>query len=350
MASLNSPSLDQLLVNIELRERTARKRALLYTIAPIIIAASLLFYTAYRIRTATKGLNLIQQEANRYQGDARKYQLESEGFQNQVKPLQTQIGNYQEEIKDYRETQIPSLKGQVNHLKTLSSGYEDRIGNLRGDIVTLKQQASGLITENSNLTLAKNTLTAEIEPLKIESIRLRSENDKLKEKIAELKKGQEEAEARLKEATDLVQFVHNIDFVDAKAIAVNYRSAAAVFSEIRDLQKQKVRFVLGGNTPDEGFDSPSFATFILKAKGLLNADIDSKASHEVRIKGLRDLLTPASEPRIGDVVFYPAGYALFYFVDSRGQPFVIGMTPDGITALNVDFAKPVGFGRVAYKH
>ena len=53
--------------------------------------------------------------------------------------------------------------------------------------------------------------------------------------------------------------------------------------------------------------------------------------------------------RTGDLVFYPAGYAMFYFADPREGPFVLGMTPFGITALKSDFAKPVGYRQVQWR-
>ena len=60
---------------------------------------------------------------------------------------------------------------------------------------------------------------------------------------------------------------------------------------------------------------------------------------------LFDNLPPTSTPTTGDLVFYPGGYALFYFDDRSEGPFVLGMTPFGITALKPDFAKPLGYRR-----
>jgi hypothetical protein len=39
------------------------------------------------------------------------------------------------------------------------------------------------------------------------------------------------------------------------------------------------------------------------------------------------------------------GYVLFYYLDREGRPFVIGMTPMGIAALEPEFATPVGYRR-----
>jgi hypothetical protein len=45
------------------------------------------------------------------------------------------------------------------------------------------------------------------------------------------------------------------------------------------------------------------------------------------------------------LVFYRTGYVMFYFTDQRNSPFVIGMTPFGILALDPDFARIIGYRR-----
>ena len=66
-------------------------------------------------------------------------------------------------------------------------------------------------------------------------------------------------------------------------------------------------------------------------------------------RSLYDKLPPTIQPRTGDLVFYPAGYAMFYFADPSEGPFVVGMTPFGVTALKSDFAKPVGYRQVQWR-
>ena len=65
-------------------------------------------------------------------------------------------------------------------------------------------------------------------------------------------------------------------------------------------------------------------------------------------KHTMDTLAPATQPQPGDVVFYPSGYALFWFVDHNQQPFVVGMTPNGIVALEPNFAERIGVRRPSY--
>jgi len=64
----------------------------------------------------------------------------------------------------------------------------------------------------------------------------------------------------------------------------------------------------------KGFDSPSFAAYLLEKNGLL-AEPASAVRYRLR------------EPEVGPVAFHERGYTMFYFVDGQGQPFVIGMTP-----------------------
>jgi hypothetical protein len=59
-------------------------------------------------------------------------------------------------------------------------------------------------------------------------------------------------------------------------------------------------------------------------------------------------LPPTTQPKTGDLVIYPSGYAMFYFADPQG-PFVVGMTPLGIAAFKSDFAKPAGYRQVTWR-
>ena len=97
----------------------------------------------------------------------------------------------------------------------------------------------------------------------------------------------------------------------------------------------------GGSTPESGFDSPSFATF------MINKHSQTKVTVNERYQ-LWNVLPATNEPEVGDIVFYEHGYAIFYF-KYRNQPFVLGMTPIGLTSLTYDFGpKRIGFGKVDY--
>lgn len=167
----------------------------------------------------------------------------------------------------------------------------------------------------------------------------------LEGQIYDLQTKVQEAEARLGEATDLGRYIHPVDPVDAKMLASLHPREARVLQRILRLRQQGVKWRLGGQSPAEGFDSPSFATFILRELNLPGGDIRPGESLLTTSRRLRDRLPEVSKPEVGDLSFYPAGYVLFYFKGWKGQAFVIGMTPFGITALKPDFAKVIGHRR-----
>jgi hypothetical protein len=88
----------------------------------------------------------------------------------------------------------------------------------------------------------------------------------------------------------------------------------------------------------------------LREHGALpSADGAGEGDLLARSRRLFDTLPAAGSPEPGDLVFYPSGYVLFWYVDQRNQPFVIGMTPSGIIALEPDFAQRVGVRRPQYR-
>jgi hypothetical protein len=107
------------------------------------------------------------------------------------------------------------------------------------------------------------------------------------------------------------------------------------------IDANEVGWHLGGYSPEVGFDSPSFAVH------MINKYASTKIPSDDRYK-IREILPPTSNPKVGDIVYYENGYAMFYF-KYRNQPFVVGMTPIGLASLNFDFGpKRQGFGKVNY--
>jgi hypothetical protein len=89
--------------------------------------------------------------------------------------------------------------------------------------------------------------------------------------------------------------------------------------------------------------------YLLKQKRVSGIDLQPGESLSVASRSLSSKLPTTTQPRTGDLVFYSAGYAMFYFADPREGPFVLGMTPFGIAALKSDFAKPVGYRQVEWR-
>lgn len=167
--------------------------------------------------------------------------------------------------------------------------------------------------------------------------------------IMELESQVRTLEKLLLETTDLARFRHPVDLTDLKSIASQYPEPARALDLIFQLREHNVRWHLGGQSPEQGFDSPSFAAYIVSRlrpdvlPGFSATSDLVTASHT-----LKSSLPPTSHPGVGDLAFYPSGYALFRFVDRHGQPFVIGMTPQGIVALEPNFSQSIGAAHIPW--
>ena len=132
------------------------------------------------------------------------------------------------------------------------------------------------------------------------------------------------------------------DFSRDKELFSRYPEQTRLISEMRRMiDANEVKWHLGGNSPEVGFDSPSFATYMINK--FSKTEIPSGDRYK-----LREILPSTSQPEVGDIVFYQNGYAMFYF-KYHDQPFVVGMTPIGLTSLTFDFGpQRIGFGKVKY--
>ena len=169
------------------------------------------------------------------------------------------------------------------------------------------------------------------------------------QELAEITQEKEHEEKRVRELEDILRQTmdfdkhrYELDWGLSKTLASNAYTAALV-DDIFAMRYQDVRWELGGTSPEKGFDSPSFAAYLLIVKNEI-LDIDFKERYR-----LRELLPGTDSPRPVDLIFYDIGYTMFYFRDRSGVPFCIGMTPLGIVALEINFGpRLLGYGRVEY--
>ena len=117
----------------------------------------------------------------------------------------------------------------------------------------------------------------------------------------------DQAQDKLAVATDLGQYVRPIDYVDAKRLASRFPGSERLLFEILDLRQRGVGWKLGGHAPDVGFDSPSFAMYILKEVHASAIRPQPGESLVDASRRLFDTLPPTSAPTTGDLVFYPGG-------------------------------------------
>ena len=200
----------------------------------------------------------------------------------------------------------------------------------------------GMMVGVRRLAQQTDRLKTEAEKFRLQAVEQRETISKLESQVSAL-------ERQLQQTTDLARFRHAIDLTDLKAIASQYPAPARALELILILRERNVRWRLGGRSPEEGFDSPSFAAYVLRQikpgviPGLAPTNDLVAASGT-----LMNSLPRVDKPAVGDLVFYPSGYVLFRFIDRRGQPFVIGMTPQGIIALEPTFSQPVGAAQIRW--
>jgi len=192
------------------------------------------------------------------------------------------------------------------------------------------------------LIIFTSNKVTQLNEIKLESDKYRDDIEQYKMRIDELEKQIKDLQHKLQESTNFAQYLFQIDWADAKMLFSRYPRQARILEEILRLREGQISWKIEGYSIEEGFDSPSFATY------LLNNFSRTRIARNDRYN-LKERLRSISEPQIGDLIFYERGFCMFYFIDDRNTPFCVGMTPAGILALNVEFGpRIIGYGAVNY--
>jgi hypothetical protein len=223
------------------------------------------------------------------------------------------------------------------------------IGYTASSVQNAQKQVDALKAEASTYTTQIDALKKNAETYKNQSQSLQGDSENYKNQVTELQAQLAETQKTLSEAVSLSRALRPIDYANAKELASRFPGSESLLLDILDLRQRRFKWKLGGQSPQEGFDSPSFAMYILRQKRASGIELRPGESLSEASRNLYDKLPPTTQPRTGDLAFYPAGYTMFYFADAREGPFVLGMTPFGITALKSDFAKPVGYRQVQWR-
>jgi len=299
MASLED-QLQSILQEVTNRERVARRRAAIYSTVPIVVAGVLILIIGWRIQLADQELALTDEHLQGTQQELASVNIQLAKAEEQVKLSQEVLALTEAELKQANQ-EVSALKEEAERYRQEAEKHRKEAEQYREEIEELRQQLDELNT----------TLT--------------------------------EVTEKLHQAIDFQRELAPVDvFRDIKSIARLYPpTQAGILFEIVQ-QYAGVDWKLGGTSPWDGFDSPSFVAYVLDDHGLLPVPVS-----EARYR-LRDILPARDGPRVGDIVFYELGYTMFYYEGEGQQPFVIGMTPLGILALKPDFAAIVGYGEVSY--
>jgi len=111
---------------------------------------------------------------------------------------------------------------------------------------------------------------------------------------------------------------------DAAQLADSSGALSRLLARVLDLRARNTPFS-SANQPGVGFNSPGFTGYVL--------------GRVARGKSMA-ALPETDTPQLGDIIRYQNGFDMFLLENARGEPFVIGMTPVGIAALEPDFGVP----------
>lgn len=282
--------------NVEKRERTARRRAVVYSLIPVVLALSLLIVISIQIRNAALQLNQANSRLSLAQTELQQSSKQFAVVQNELQQVRDQLSTSQKELKD----------------------SQDRLNQ-------------------TNEELSRSQL----------------EVDKLQNKVDQLNKELNEITNQLKYATDFkkYEFSGNLPLT-IKQLCTDYNAQCALLIDIA-FKKGDIGWKLNGTSPNEGFDSPGFAAYMLneyRDQAFILSIMPPIPSNPTQddLQKLLGLEIDLQPPGIGDMVYYEAGYTMFYFKDEQGEPYVIGMTPLGILALKADFARNHGYSHIPY--
>ncbi len=211
-------------------------------------------------------------------------------------------------------------------------GYSSwRLDTASEEVSSLEGTAARYEMQAEDAQARVTQLTARIDEMRMEAETLRDELEQTQE--------------LLRQTLEFSQYRFVVDPVDVKAISSRWPEASRILRFIIGLRTRDVGWRLGGRAPDEGFDSPSFAEYVLREFDLGSGEGATDESLVAASRRLYQSLPATDDPRPGDLAFYPSGYVMFYFLAESGEPFVMGMTPFGIAAFKQDFARVIGYRR-----
>jgi hypothetical protein len=222
-------------------------------------------------------------------------------------------------------------------------------GYTASSVRSAEKQVDGLKNEATTYTTQIDTSKKVAETSKAQAQSLQVDVENYKNQVTELQAQLAETQKALSETVTLSRGLRTIDYANAKDLASRFPGSESLLLELLELRQRRTKWKVGGQSFQEGFDSPSFAMHMLRQKRASGSEPRPGESVSDASRDLYNRLPPTTQPRTGDLVFYPAGYAMFYFDDREEGSFVLGMTPFGITALKSNFAKPVGYRQVQWR-
>ena len=225
-----------------------------------------------------------------------------------------------------------------SQLETLVSRIEarDRRSRRIGIVATVIPAIIGLLIiglASSQVSGLNGKAKAAEEKLRATEEKLRTTEEKLRSAERELG----ETRTTLRELASFERYVAHITPADIKHLGALYPEKSHLFFNLFRSMERDTPWKYGGRTESEGFDSPTFAAYVLDVL----PEFGPGSTRELLLRRFSSV----SQPRPGDLIFYPNGYVMFYAVSERGGELAIGMTPFGVGALKFRFAQPLQYRR-----
>jgi len=222
------------------------------------------------------------------------------------------------------------MNDTLNIQKLARSSKKAAIGSLIGVIIVFLAITYGFYMLH-NLQRKITQKQTELSDKTKEIYRLENNMNELKFQINQKSNIINELENRIRYTTVFDKNRYQLDWTNSKFLASSLQTWKLA-EEIFKLRNQNVLWKLNGISPETGFDSPSFAAYLLIKFKVPSVNMSNRYN-------LRELLPVTDNPITGDLIFFEAGYTMFYFRDhyKSDHPFCIGMTPLGIVALELNF-------------
>jgi len=272
-------TLQAVLQRAEANERTSRRRAFIFSLIPTVVGLIFLGFTVVQIQAAQHELQSTSQQLS----DTRNALATLEPLEQQTKQ---QLGDSQAALQ------------QANQQRQEAEASRSQAEAKQQEAVVQQRQAEAAAQEANSKAAALQQQIADLD-------------SQLKDR---LQKG------------SITQFIipPNEVLLSLKASCCN--GSGELFNDIiRD--QGVIRWNPVGVAPTDGFNSPNYATYVLRRRGLIG---DQSSVNDLRV---------ITSPDVGDIAVFNYGYTMFYFLDEGLKPFVIGMTPLDILALD-----PAGLG------
>jgi hypothetical protein len=233
------------------------------------------------------------------------------------------------------QSNLAVAKEQLAETETVLVATREDLGNTGSQLEAVRRQLTGTEAELEATRAELGTARSELGEAKEQLSRAKETLDKTETELFETRR---QLEVALRTSASYRENLYDLDWTELKMIASSSETYK-ILTYVNDLRQADVGWSARGTRPEEGFNSPTFAAYILQQVDPERFPPGKPAA--TVLGGLERVAIGARRP--GDIVVYDSGYHMFYFRDRDGVDFVVGMTPDGIAALKMAFGPTIRY-------